>query len=118
MPHYSSTEVLKLDELLQHPPATIRPPSSGLQRDPRPRQHKQRAAGAAGLPRRCREAAEGEGDHALREECVLRAPCQRLFQSGAAVHPLPLSASPADAHCLALRAETRPTITSSHTSAR
>ncbi|SRR6266702_217056 len=118
MPRYSSTEVLRLDELLQHAPATIRPPSPGLQPAPKPRQHKRRAAGAASLPRQCREATEGEGDNALREGRFLRAPCQRLFQSGAAVRPLPLSASSADAHCLALRAETRPTTTSSHTSAR
>jgi hypothetical protein len=105
----------KPNKLLQHAPTRISPPSTGLQRAPRPRQHERRAARSAGLPRRRREMDKGVGDHAIREEHLPRAPCRSLFQSRTTVGPLPsLPAPPADA----LHTEIRPTTTSSRTSAR
>jgi len=66
------------------------PPAPGLQRAPRRRQCRPRAARAEGLSHQCREVAEGVGDHVVREERFLGAPCRRLFQSDATVCHLPL----------------------------
>ena len=107
----------KLDELLQHTPTRIRPPSPDLQRAPRQRQHERRAARAAGLPHRRREVVERMGDHTVREERIPAAPCRGLFQSGTAVRPLPLSPL-RQLTRLALRAGIRPTTTSWRTYVR
>ena len=61
--------------------------------------------------------AEGMGDHAVREECIPRAPSRRLFKSRTSVRfLLLLTPQPADVNTL--RAEIRPTTTSSRTFVR
>ena len=61
--------------------------------------------------------AEGVGDHAVREERIPRAPSRRLFKSRTSVRfLLLLTPQPADVNTL--RAEIRPTTTSSRTSVR